>query len=309
MVKKIIIDTDPGIDDAMAIFLALRSPEIQLMGLTTIFGNVDCDQSVLNALRLLETEGHGAVPVSKGSDVPLFISTIHYATHVHGKDGMGNTNPPMPRGKPIGISAAQFIVKTILDNPGEITLVPIGPLTNIALAIRLEPRIIKLIKEVVIMGGAATVPGNVTPVAEANIWHDPHAASIVFSAGLPLTMVGLDVTMKVIQTEACLNEIYKANNPATNLLSRIMPCYQDFYFKVLGSRDLYIHDPSAIAYVLDPSLFRVQKMPIFVETEGHCIGQTVPDYRNQWGNLPLTNVCIDVNASGVLGLIKDRLIK
>lgn len=309
MVKKIIIDTDPGIDDAMAIFLALRSPEIQLIGLTTIFGNVDCDQSVLNALRLLETEGHGAIPVAKGSDVPLFISTLHYATHVHGMDGMGNTNPPLPKGKPIEMSAAQFIIKTILENPGEITLVPIGPLTNIALAIRLEPKIIKHVKEVVIMGGAAIVPGNVTPVAEANIWHDPHAASIVFSAGLPLTMVGLDVTMKVIQTETYLNEIYKAKNPATNLLSRIMPCYQNFYFKALGSKNLHTHDPSAVAYVLAPSLFTTQSLPIFVETEGHCMGQTIPDYRKQWGNLPLTNVCLEVNAPGVLELIKDRLMR
>lgn len=309
MVRKIIIDTDPGIDDAMAIFLALRSPEIQLIGLTTIFGNVDCDQSVLNALRLLETDGHGAIPVAKGSDVPLFIPPLAHATHVHGMDGMGNTNPPLPEGKPIEMSAAQFIVKTIMENPNEITLVPIGPLTNIALAVRIEPKIIKLVKEVVIMGGAATVPGNITPVAEANIWHDPHAASIVFSAGLPLTMIGLDVTMKVIQTETYLNEIYKAKNPATNLLSRIMPCYQNFYFKTFGSRNLHTHDPATIAYLINPKLFTIQKLPILVETEGHCMGQTIPDYRKQWGNLPITNVCLEVNAPGVLELIKDRLMR
>lgn len=309
MVKKIIIDTDPGIDDVMAIFLALKSPEIQLMGLTTIYGNVNCHQSTINALKLLEIAGRSDIPVAKGSDVPLFIEPHHHATFVHGEDGMGNTNLPLPKEKALDMSAPQFIVKMILENPGEITLVPIGPLTNIALAVKIEPRIINLVKEVVIMGGAATVPGNVSPVAEANIWQDPHAASIVFSAGWPLTMLGLDVTTKVIQTESYLNEIFTAKNSATELLSKIIPCYQDFYFKFFGSRDLHTHDPSTIAYLIDPNLFTIQAVPVFVETEGRCAGQTVPDFRKQWGKHPTTNVCVKVNASGVLDLIKTRLMR
>lgn len=309
MLKKIIIDTDPGIDDAMAIFLALRSPEIKVMGLTSIFGNVNCAQATLNALRLLEIESHTDIPVAKGCDMPLFINTEHYATFVHGDDGLGNTNQPLPKNKPMDISATEFIIKTILENPGEITLVPIGPLTNIALAVKLEPKIIKLVKEVVIMGGAATVPGNVTPVAEANIWHDPHAASIVFSSGMPVTMIGLDVTTKIIQNKSYLNQIYSANNPATILLKNIMPCYQSFYFEFFGSEDIHTHDPSTIAYLINPELFTAKRMPIFVETQGHCMGQTIPDYRGKWGKLPLSNVCVEVNSSGVLELIRDRLMK
>ncbi len=309
MKKKIIIDTDPGIDDAMAIFMALKSPEIQLMGLTSIFGNVNCRQSTINALRLLEIAERSDIPVAKGCDTPLIVEPHRHATHVHGEDGMGNTYLPTPTTSPIDIPAALFIVNTILENPGEVTLVPIGPLTNIALALKLEPKIVNIVKEVVIMGGAATVQGNVTPVAEANIWQDPHAASIVFSSGLPLTMVGLDVTKKVIQTEAYLNEIFSANNRATNLLKLITPCYQDFYYEAFGSKNLHTHDPSTIAYLINPDLFITQKMPIFVETEGRCAGQTVPDYRKQWGNLPLSNVCIEVNSSGVLELIKNRLVR
>ncbi len=308
MSRKIIIDTDPGVDDAMAIMLALKSTELDIVGLTAIYGNVNCSQASINALKILEFAGCSDIPVAKGSDVPLIIPPHHHATHVHGEDGLGNSNLPMPKGKILDMSAAQFIVKMILENPGEVTLVPIGPLTNIALAVKIEPKIIKLVKEVVIMGGAATVRGNVTPVAEANIWQDPHAASIVFSAGWPLTMLGLDVTTKVVQTEAYLNEIYTANNSATDLIKAVTPFYQDFYFKCFGSRNLHTHDPSTIAYILNPKLFTIQTVPVVVETEGRSAGQTVPDFRKQWGSQPETNVCIEVDDQGVLELIKKRLM-
>ncbi|HBM14923.1 MAG TPA: nucleoside hydrolase [Lentisphaeria bacterium] len=308
MRQKVIIDTDPGIDDTMAIMLALKSPELELVGLTAIYGNVSCDQSSINALKLLEIAGRRDIPVAKGSNVPLFIEPHRYATHVHGEDGLGNSNLPVPKGKVLDISAAEFIVKMVLKNPGEITLVSIGPLTNIALAARIEPGIIKLVKEVVIMGGAATVRGNVTPVAEANIWQDPHAASIVFSAGWPLTMLGLDVTTKIIQTEEYLNEIYLANNTATNLIKAVMPFYQNFYFKRFGSKNIHTHDPSTIAYLLNSKLFTVKPIPVFVETEGRCAGQTVPDFCNQWGTQTHANICVEVNFQGVLDLIKKRLM-
>ena len=308
MARMIIIDTDIGIDDAMAILLALKSPELDLVGLTTIYGNANCSQTSINALKLLELAGRNDIPVAKGSDIPLIIMPHHKATHVHGEDGLGNSNLPMPKGKVLEISAAQFIIKKVLENPGEITLVPIGPLTNIALAVKIEPKIINLVKEVVIMGGAATVCGNVTPVAEANIWQDPHAASIVFSAGWPLTMLGLDVTTKVIQTEDYLNNIYSANNYATNIIKAVTPFYQDFYFKCFGSRNLHTHDPSTIAYLLNPELFTTQSVSVIVETEGRCAGQTIPDFKKQWENNSVTNVCTAVDAQGVLDLIKERLM-
>ena len=309
MPRKIIIDTDPGIDDTQAILLALKSPEIELVGLTSIYGNVSSAQAANNALKILEFTGRSNIPVAKGVDVPLVIEPHHHATHVHGENGLGNSNLPEPKGKVLGISAVEFIIKTILDNPGEITLVPIGPLTNIALAVRIEPKIINMVKEVVIMGGAATVRGNVTPVAEANIWQDPHAAAIVFSAGWPLTMLGLDVTTKVIQTEEYLNEIYAAGTVASNLLKAVVPFYMDVYSKYYGPKQIHTHDPSTIAYLVNPKLYTIQSAPVFVETQGLCAGQTVPDFRRQWGNTqPPTNLCIDVDAKGVLDLIRTRLI-
>src|SRR5262245_5631390 len=204
MPKKIIIDTDPGVDDSMAILFAFNSPELEIVGLTAIFGNVHTDLGTQNALRLVEFAGHPTVPVAHGADVPLVIPLEYVADFVHGADGMGNTNPPPPQGHPVDKPAAQFIAEMVMAHPGEITLVPVGPLTNLALALALEPRLVDQVAGVVLMGGAATVNGNVTPAAEANIIHDPHAADVVFTAGWPVTMAGLDVTMKTIMTEEFL---------------------------------------------------------------------------------------------------------
>ena len=311
MSKKIIIDTDPGIDDAMAILLALRSSELEVIGLTTVFGNARGEVTAQNALRLVSLEGHAHIPVAQGSGVPLVLPLMELGTFVHGEDGMGNTNSPMPVKELLNIPAAQFIVETVLSNPGEITLVPIGPLTNIALALHLEPRIVRMVRQVVMMGGAALTPGNISPVAEANIYHDPHAAAAVFSAGWPVVMVGLDVTTQVVMTPAYLEELYAANNPATNLLRSTLPCYQRFHEAFYGMKgNIHTHDPSAIAYLMDPGLFETRLWPIYVELEGRGIGQTIADPRRQWGSdQPLTQVCSGVNADGVLQLIKERLVK
>ena len=311
MTHKIIIDTDPGVDDSMAILFALRSPELEVIGLTAVFGNTDVEVTAQNALRLVELEGHGHIPVAQGAGVPLSIPPRSRGKMVHGDDGMGMTHPPAPKGKLAGVHAAQFIVDRVLAHPGEITLVPVGPLTNIALAVRLEPRIVSLVKEVVIMGGAATVPGNASPVAEANIHNDPLAAAIVFSAGWPLTMVGLDVTMKTIMTKEYLADLSRAGNKATELIGRIAPFYQAFFDKTYGmGGGIHTHDPSAIACLIDRSLFRVERMPVFVETEGHCAGQTVPDRRRQWGDAATEiDVCLEVDSARLLALYKERLTR
>ena len=174
-VRKIIIDTDPGIDDAMAIFLALASPELDVVGLTTVMGNVEVDLATTNALRLLEIAGRSDIPVAEGAGKPIatdFLGTVEF---VHGDDGQGNAFLPSPASRPLGISAAEFIVQQARAYPGEITLVPIGPLTNIALALRLEPNLPKLVAGAVLMGGNAFCPGNASPTAEANIRNDPEA--------------------------------------------------------------------------------------------------------------------------------------
>jgi len=308
MAKKIIIDTDPGVDDTIAICTALRSPEVEVVGLTSVFGNAPGEITALNALRLVELEGHGDIPVARGSDVPLVFPLEKLGTWVHGEDGMGNTHPPLPKGKVVDLTAAEFIVKMVRENPGEITLVPVGPLTNLALALRLDPGIASLVKEVVVMGGAVATPGNMTPVAEANIYHDPHAADIVMAAGWPVLLVGLDVTHKTKLTREFWKEVFKADNPAVRLIERILPCYQKFFDNSYGlDGTIYTHDPSAISYVIHPELFETRSVPVFVETEGRCVGQTVADWAGQWEERVKIKVCMDVNSEGVIKLIRERL--
>ena len=306
MPQKIIIDTDPGIDDVIAISVALRSPELNVLALTSVFGNTYGEVTAQNALRLVELEGHDSIPVSRGSDVPLVMPLEDLGTMVHGEDGMGNTNPPPAKGKITNKSAAEFIIETVHAYPGEVTLVPIGPLTNIALALKIDPTIVSLTKKVVLMGGVFSGPGNISPIAEANIYHDPRAADIVMRAGWHLVMVGLGVTQQVVMTSKYLGEIYKANNPVTNLMRRILPFYQKFHG---AGGDIYTHDPSAIAYLLNPDLFQTESVPVFVGTEGYCKGQTIADWHNQWENRPEIEVCMKVDAAGELDLIKERLTK
>lgn len=307
---KILIDTDPGVDDAMAILFALRSPELEVLGLSAVFGNTDVEYTAQNALRLVELEGHGHIPVALGAARPLVNPIRDKGQHVHGVDGMGGINPPPPKGSLQPLSAAEFIIETARKHTGELVLVPVGPLTNIALALSLEPRLTEWVKEVVIMGGAAFVPGNASPVGEANIYNDPHAASIVFNAGWKLTMVGLDVTMKTVMTPAYLEQIYQAGNPATTLISRILPFYQAYHDQIYGlGGAIHTHDPSAIAYLVNPGLYHTQEIPVYVEIEGRCAGQTVPDPRNQWEGCPLINVCLEVEARAVLDLYRHRLTR
>ncbi len=308
MTRRILIDTDPGVDDAMAILCALHSPELEVVGLTSVFGNAPGETTAQNALRILELEGNHAIPVVRGADRPLVRTPGPFGGHVHGEDGLGDTHLPAPCGSLRPGSAAQFIVETVMANPGQITLVPIGPLTNLALALRLEPRIAQQVQEVVLMGGSAYAGGNVSPLAEANIANDPHAAQIVFSAGWPLTMLGLDVTHRTVLTVARFDQLTQAHTPATDFLARIVPVYQRFHTDVLGmDRAIHLHDPSTIAYLIDPSIYRTQQIPIFVETEGHCAGATVPDPRHFWIEGPKVNVCLEVDASCVIDLISDRL--
>jgi len=310
MPRKIIIDCDPGIDDAMAILAALRSPELEVIGLTTVFGNADVENCSLNGLRLVELEGNGHIPVVKGCGQALVVPLESVGTHVHGLDGMGNTNAPLPHGKLDSRHAAEFIIEMVRAYPGEITLVPIGPLTNIGLALRLDPGIVPLIKEVVLMGGSIYAPGNISPVAEANIYHDPHAADLVYRAGWPVTMLGLDVTTQTVITPAFLKRLYAANNPATQFLERIQPCYQQFHEEIYGMQGAFhVHDPSVVAYMLMPELYHCKQMPVYVESEGRCLGQTVADGRKQWGERSLTNIPLEVDEPGVLELLFKLLTR
>ncbi len=314
MSKKIIIDTDPGVDDAMAILFALKSPELELIGLTTIYGNVHTDLATQNALRLVEFSGRPDIPVAHGAAKPMVVPLKPVADFVHGYDGLGNTNQPSPAGQAIDQPAAQFIVETIMSKPGEVTLVPVGALTNIALALALEPRIVENVAEVVLMGGAATVNGNVNPAAEANIINDPHAADVVFTAGWPITMVGLDVTMKSVMTDDYLASLKANGSKVGQFIYDISRFYVDFHRQTHGIVGIHNHDSSAIAYVIDPTLFGTQSAPIRVATCGIAAGQTIMDRRQHWqesgawSNILPTNVCLDVDSERLLALYKERII-
>jgi purine nucleosidase len=310
MPRKIIIDTDPGIDDTMLIMGALHSPELEILGLTTVFGNAEVDVCAQNGLRLVELEGHQHIPVTQGCAKALFIPTAEVGTYVHGLDGMGNTNPPAPKSKLDPRHAAQFIVDTVRANPGEVTLVPVGPLSNLGLALQLEPALPSLVKEVVLMGGAAYAPGNISPVAEANIAHDPHAAALVYGAGWKITMLGLDVTTQTTMTPDYLAAMFKHDTPAVRLIQQILPCYQAFHHQFYGMNGaIHTHDPSCLAYLLAPELYKTQSLPMFVETTGLCAGQTIPDPHKQWGNLAEVNVCLEVNSQAVLDLLFERITR
>jgi inosine-uridine nucleoside N-ribohydrolase len=310
--KKIIIDTDPGVDDAMAIFFALKSPELDVVGLTTIFGNVHTELATTNALRLLEIADRVDIPVAKGAEAPMAGPFGGPVPFVHGDDGQGNVHLPVPSTEPVPEPAAEFIVDQIMSFPGEITLVPIGPLTNIALALRLEPQIVKQVKEVVLMGGNALVPGNATPAAEANIHNDPEAADIVFGAGWPLTMVGLDVTHKVNMTRDHLDAYANADNPMAKHIARIVPFYRRFFEMRNKIDGIFVHDSSAIAYVINPALFETKQWPVRVETQGISRGKTWPavgdtERAAAWQGRPKVSVCIDVHADITLDMELKRL--
>jgi len=310
-VARLIIDTDPGIDDAIALFTALASPELDVAGLTTVFGNVPVDVATRNALALLDIADRADIPVARGAAAPLAMDYLGAIPHIHGEDGLGDGGEPAePSRPPLDVSAAEFLCR---EAPGA-TILAIGPLTNLALALRLRPDLDTLVEQVVVMGGNALGPGNATPAAEANMWHDPEAADVVFGARWPVTMVGLDVTHDVLMPGTAVDEVTAGDAPTQRLLGRAIPLYRRFLTKVSGRDGIYLHDPSAVAYLLEPGLFRTERWPVRVETQGIGRGKTWPSLGDTddpappaWQGRPRVNVCVGVDAPRVLDLITARL--
>jgi purine nucleosidase len=309
MTQALIFDTDPGIDDAMALLLILKSPELELLGVTTVFGNNGVGQTTHNALHILNVAGRADVPVIAGAGTPLARPYTPSADSVHGADGLGNLRlpPPATAPTPWNGDAAGFIIDTVLSRPGEVTLMAVGALTNLALAVQREPRVAQAVRRVIVMGGAVFTRGNITPVAEANIFHDPEAARAVFAADWPVVLVGLDVTMRSTLTEAGLAQMTAAGKPETDFIARIAPVYFAAYQRY-GIEAIPLHDPSAVAYALDPTLFETRRVPLYVECEGRCAGQTVADLYDRWGPLPEVEVCTGVDAARLVSLFKHRLM-
>lgn len=311
--RKLLIDTDPGIDDAMAIFYALASPEFNVVGLTTIFGNAHTSVCTRNALSLLEIAGRSDIPVAAGAVRPLAMDFRGPVAFVHGDDGQGNVKLPMPAASAIDLDAAHFIVRTVMASPGEITLVPLGPLTNIALAMLIEPHLTSNLAGIVLMGGNAFCGGNASPAAEANIINDPEAADIVFGAQCPIAMAGLDVTEHIVMTSAQLAQIALVDNPRAQHLARIIPFYRDFYSQRLGLDGICVHDSTTISYLLAPELFQTASHPVKVDC-GHSVGRgktfpamRVSDRETAWsGRVPVT-ILTGVDADAVVRLEFERL--
>lgn len=312
--RKILIDTDPGVDDAMAIFYALASPELEVVGLTTVFGNAATPICTQNALRLLEIAGRTDIPVAVGADRPLVRPFEGGAAFVHGDDGQGNVlHLSAPQTTPLNIHAAQFIIEQVERYPGQLTLVPIGPLTNIALALTLKPEIAAQIEAIVLMGGNGFVPGNITPAAEANIYNDPEAADIVFGADCSITMIGLDVTEKIIMSTEQLDYIASIDNPRAQHLAQIVPFYRAFYRDRYGMDAIHIHDSSTITYLLAPELFEVIQRPVRVEMGGQFsrgktwAGGAHADREGAWTGRRAVNICVGVDSAKAVAMELARL--
>nr|XP_008383880.2 probable uridine nucleosidase 2 isoform X3 [Malus domestica] len=274
--KKIIIDTDPGIDDAMAIFVALQSPEVQVIGLTTIYGNVYTTLATRNALHLLEVAGRTDIPVAEGSHVTITKGTkLRIADFVHGADGLGNQNFPPPKGKPIEQSAAAFLVEQASLYPGKVTVVALGPLTNIALATQLDPEFAKNIGQIILLGGAFAVNGNVNPAAEANIFGDPDAADMVFTCGADILAMGINVTHQVVLTDADREKLAMSNGKFAQYLCKILDVYFSYHHDAYSTKGVYLHDPAVVVAAVDPSLFTYTEGVVRVQTNGITRGLTI----------------------------------
>jgi inosine-uridine nucleoside N-ribohydrolase len=315
--NKVIFDTDPGVDDAMALLFLHRHPKIDLIGVTTVFGNASIELTTRNA-QFLHREWGIAAPIAKGAGHAYDPARNgdHSAAVVHGEDGLGNIGVPLEIDLPLDPrDAATFIVETVKANPGEVTLVAVGRMTNLALALKADPEIAGLVKQVVVMGGAFDVNGNVTPAAEANIFGDPEAADIVFTAPWKVVLFGLDVTMQTLMSADFMAAMAKGGDKGLRLLSDLSQFYIDFYRQRVGLDGMAVHDSCACVYVVAPELFEYRSGPVRVVCGGIADGKTIqaPDSGRKydgsaWDGQPSQSVAVGVQPQKVLELIRDTLV-
>jgi inosine-uridine nucleoside N-ribohydrolase len=313
---KVIFDTDPGVDDAMALLFLVRHPEIDLLGITTTFGNASIETTTRNAL-FLKREWKIDAPVSKGDGQKYLASgeIYDYPTYVHGHDGLGNIDVPEVIDLPLDPRPAhQFIIETVKAHPGDVTIIAVGRMTNLANALKDAPEIAGLVKEVVMMGGAFDVPGNVTPAAEANIHGDAAAADAVFIAPWKVAAVSLDVTLKTTMSRPRLAELSKVGGSAMELLNRISQFYIDFYDGEVED-SMVVHDTCACVYVVAPELFTMRPGSVRVQVGGVGDGKTIqkPDSMrfgpSVWDDQPIQLVSVDVDAGGIMTLVEETLVR
>ncbi len=312
MPLKILFDTDPGVDDAMALLFLHRHAAVDLVGVTTVFGNAEIDITTRNALYLCERFGIAA-PVARGVALPLVRPPRGAAPDVHGDDGLGNLAGPVRTARVADPRPAhRFIIESVRAHPGEVTLLAVGPLTNLALALAEEPAIAHQVKQVIVMGGAFGIDGqggNVTPVAEANILSDPHAADAVFTAPWPVTIVGLDVTHRVLMDHAFFERLRAEGGAEGAFIWEASRHYVGFYGRAVGVEGCYVHDSSAVAFAIAPELFTTRAGTVRVVEQGIAIGQTIQrtagrrySQAEAWEGVPDQRVCTAVRSDAVLEL-------
>jgi inosine-uridine nucleoside N-ribohydrolase len=305
MSTPIVIDCDPGHDDAIALLLALASPEVELLGVTTVSGNTTLPNTVTNALKVLEFVGRTDVPVAAGADRPL-LREQYAAKYVHGESGMEGPELPEPTTSAVDEHAVDFLARHVLGSAERVTLIPVGPLTNVALLLARHPETAERLERIVLMGGAIA-EGNVTPAAEFNIWADPEAAARVFGSGVDVTMIGLDVTHKALVGGAQAERM-RASGRVGTLVAELLEFYGRFHAETYGFAGSPIHDAVAVAHVLRPGLVETKHVHVAIETQSElCRGRTVADVWRRTGNEPNAHVGVDIDAAAFVELLVERI--
>lgn len=303
MTVPVLIDCDPGVDDAIALLLALASPELDVLGVTAVAGNQTLERTTANALRVVELAGRADVPVAAGADRPLVRELV--VSKVHGESGLGGWDLPEVRGTAVEEHAVDLLARIALASPEPVTLVALGPLTNVALLLSLQPEAAARLGGIVLMGGAFG-PGNVTPLAEFNVWTDPEAAARVFSSGLDVTMVGLDVTLQACMTAAEVGRLGRGR--VARFVAGLYESYESKYVSYRTLEGAPVHDAVAVAAVVRPELLTLSARRVEV---GRGLeagrGQTVVDLRDSSRAEPTASVAVGIDAPGFLELLVERL--
>jgi inosine-uridine nucleoside N-ribohydrolase len=305
-VIPVLIDCDPGQDDALALLLALASPELDVVGVSAVAGNQTLDKTTTNALRVLELAGRTDIPVAAGADGPLTVELV-VAADAHGETGLDGVDLPPPSMEPVPERAVDFLAAKIVASETPVTLVALGPLTNVALLLDAHPEAADALERIVLMGGAIH-EGNQTPSAEFNIWIDPEAAARVFGSGLDVTMVGLDVTNRAVLSSADASRLRGAG-PVAEAAADMVDFYLRFYNAAYEHGGAPIHDAVALAYVFRPGFLRVERRHVEVDaSEGVCRGRTVVDMRRRTSlPEPNTSVAVDIDVDAFRSLLLERL--
>jgi inosine-uridine nucleoside N-ribohydrolase len=302
--KRILIDCDPGHDDMMAIMLASSSPELELLGVTTVAGNQTGEKTYLNALKTLTLIGDTGIPVARGADKPLFRE-LTVAPEIHGVSGLDGADLPQPGFKGVEQHAVDFLIRTIMESGTPLILVPTGPLTNIALAMLKDPRITTKLERIVLMGGAV-FDSNITPAAEFNIYVDPEAAKVVFGSGVPITMVGLDVTNKALFGFGDIERLAAMNGRVSRVVAPLLKFFAKANRDIFGFDGAPLHDALAVAHLIRPEVIRTRKLNVEIETDGELTrGRTVADVYGITGKSANTDVALEVDND----LFKDLLVR